>query len=184
MSIVSTESARFEAMERVADLTFKGGSATAISKETGIPRKEVIALQEDYRAALANDQEARDMARDYLNMMVKHYDSLISKFYDLVDEIDQLPWNAAAAAQKNAALKAIAELDAKRLDHLQKAGLLDSAELGDELADMEEKQSILIDILRNDLCPECQAHIAHKLSKVTGRVEVVADYDAEVVDGG
>lgn len=184
MSIVSTESARFEAMERVADLTFQGMSATAISKETGIARKEVVALQEDYRIALSEDQQARDMARDYLNMMVKHYDSLIKRFYDLVDEIDQLPWNAAAAAQKNAALKAIAELDAKRVDALSKAGLLDSAELGDELADMEEKQAILIDILRNDLCVDCQAHIAHKLTKVTGQVEVMADYDAEVVENG
>lgn len=184
MSIVSTESARFDAMERVADLTFKGWSATDISKETGIARKEVVTLQEDYRAALSEDQQARDMARDHLNMMVKHYDGLIKRFYDLVDEIDQLPWNAAAAAQKNSALKAIAELDAKRVDALAKAGLLDSAELGDELADMEEKQAILIDILRNDLCPDCQAHIAHKLTKVTGQVEVVADYDVEVVDNG
>lgn len=179
MSIVPVESHRFESMEQVAEYTLMGYSATAIAKETGLKRAQVLTLQEDYRTALANDSEARDMARDHLNMMVKHYDSLIKKFYDLVDEIDTLGFSHQVAAQKNAALKAIAELEAKRLDALQKAGLLESAELGDELAEMEEKQDILIDILRSDLCPECQAKIAYKLSKVTGQAETI-DVESEV----
>lgn len=182
MTIVSTESHRFEQMEKVADLSMKGKSATAISKELGIPRKEVMVLQEDYRTALANDAEARDMARDHLNMMVKHFDKLIKKLYELVDEIDSLDFGHQVAAQKNAAIRSIADLEAKRLDALQKAGLLDSAELGDELADMEEKQDILINILRNDLCPSCQMRVANKLSRVTGKVEAAADYDVEVVE--
>jgi hypothetical protein len=160
-------------MEKVAEYTLMGYSATAISKELNIPRKEVMVLQEDYRTALAEDSQARDMARDHLNSMGKHYDSLIKKFYDLVDEIDTLVFSHNVAAQKNAALKAIAELEAKRLDAYQKAGLLDSAELGDELAEMEEKQQILIDILRSDLCPDCRYNISTKLSRVTGRTEAV-----------
>jgi hypothetical protein len=173
MSIIPEESARFSMMEQVAERTMKGLSATAISKELDIPRKQVLTLQEDYRTALANDQDARDMARDYLHQMAKHYDKLIEKFYDLIDDIDLLSFNHQVAAQKNAALKAIAELDAKRLDSYQKAGLLDSAELGDELAEMEEKQQILIDILRSDLCPDCQKRISYKLSQVTGQAETI-----------
>lgn len=168
------EGGRFDAMEKVAELTFQGNNPTAIAKKLGIQRKDVMALQEDYRIALSQDQQARDLARDYLYQMVKHYDDLIRRFYELTDEIDQLSWSPAAAAQKNASLKAIADLDAKRLEALQKAGLLDSAELGDELAEAEEKREILIDILRNDLCSTCQGNVAHKLSKVTGRVEAMA----------
>lgn len=182
MTIVHTESERFESMEKVAELTMKGHSATAISKSLGIPRKEVVLLQDDYRTALSNDAEARDMARDHLNMMVKHYDKLIRKLYELVDEIDSLDFGHQVAAQKNAAVRSIADLEAKRLDALQKAGLLDSAELGDELAEMEEKQEILIDILRNDLCGECKMRVAHKLSRVTGKTEATADYDVEVIE--
>jgi hypothetical protein len=182
MSIVSVESARFEAMEKVAELTMHGNSATAISKTLNIPRKEVMTLQEDYRTALSNDSEARDMARDYLNQMVKHYDSLIKKFYALVDDIDGLDFNHQVAAQKNATLRSIAELEAKRLDALQKAGLLDSAELGDELAEMEEKQAIIIDILQNDLCPVCRHATSQKLVRLTGKVNPVAEYDVEVIE--
>jgi hypothetical protein len=182
LTIVHTESLRFETMERVAELTMQGHSATAISKTLSIPRKEVTLLQEDYRTALANDSEARDMARDHLNMMVKHYDSLIKKFYDLVDEIDTLDFGHQVAAQKNAALKAIAELEAKRLDALQKAGLLDSAELGDELAEAEEKRDILIDIIQNQVCPECRIKIAGDIARLSGHVPTNDVTDAPVYE--
>lgn len=144
-----------------------GHSATAISKELNIKRAEVLQLQEDYRVALSQDHEARDMARDYLNLMVTQYDDLIKRLYDLLDEIDQLPWNAAAAAQKNGALKGIAELAAKRVDALQKAGLLDSAELGDELAKFEEDKELILSILK-DLCVVCQPKVANRISKLMG----------------
>lgn len=173
MTVAPIESDRFEMMEKVADLTMHGHTATAISKQLGIQRKEVMLLQEDFRIALSKDGEARDLARDHLNMMVKHFDSLIKKFYDLVNEIDTLEFGHQVAAQKNAALKAIADLEAKRVDALQKAGLLDSAELGDELAEAEEKREILISILRDDLCSDCKSRVAHKLAQVTGQAEVI-----------
>jgi uncharacterized protein YdbL (DUF1318 family) len=182
MSIVSVESARFEQMEKVAELTMHGHSATAISKQLNIPRKEVTLLQEDWRVALSNDTEARDIARDLLNQMAAHYDSLIKKFYDLVEDIDMLSFNHQVAAQKNATLRSIAELEAKRLDAYQKAGLLESAELGDELAAAEEKQEIIIDILTNDLCAQCKQNVGFKLSKITGKVEPIEVIEGTVVE--
>lgn len=173
MSIVSVESNRFEQMERVAELTLQGHSATAISKSLNIPRKEVMVLQEDYRTALANDSEARDMARDHLNMMVKHFDRLIKKLYDLCDDIDTLDFGHQVAAQKNAALRSIADLEAKRVDALQKAGLLDSAELGDELAEAEEKREILINIIQEEICDECRIKVASQIARLTGTVPTV-----------
>lgn len=182
MTIVPVDSDRFNAMEEVADLSFKGYNATQISKQLKIPRKQVMELQEDYRIALSQDGEARDMARDYLNQMVKHYDSLIKKFYELIDDIDILDFNHQVAGQKNATLKSIAELEAKRLDALQKAGLLDSAELGDEMAKLEEDHQVLISILREDLCHECAPKVAQKLQKVTGQVEEINISDAPVYE--
>ncbi len=58
---------------------------------------------------------------------------------------------------------------------LQKAGLYDDAALGDELAEMEEKQQILINILKEVTadCSHCKTEVARRLSKVTGRVEPI-----------
>jgi hypothetical protein len=177
--IVAVSSVRFQTMEQVADLTMQGMNPTEISKQTGIQRKEVLELQADYRAALSQDSQARDMARDHLNMMVKHYDKLIKQFYVLLEDMEELKWTHFVAGQRNNALKAIADLEAKRLDALQKAGLLESGDLGDELAEMEEKQEILIGILRNDLCPDCKARVAYKLAQVSGQAETIS---AEVVE--
>lgn len=182
MDLVPIESDRFKQMEKVADLTLKGHTATAISKELNIPRKEVLTLQEDYRIALSNDHDARDMARDYLNLMVKHYDSLIKAFYDLVEEIGTLSFNDRVAGQKNAALKAIAELDAKRVDALQKAGLLDSAELGDEIAKWEEEKETMLSIL-GDLCPACQPKVANRIARLRGDYVPNLNDDSTVVVG-
>lgn len=180
MTVVSVgDFGRWEQMEKVAEKTMEGLSATAISKALNIPRKEVLTLQEDYRVVLSSDSEARDLARDHLNMMVKHYDRLIKKTYDLMEDIDSLSFNHNVASQKNAAIKLVAELEAKRLDALQKAGLLDSAELGDELADAEEKREIILDILRNELCADCKRKVAYKMSKVSGKSEII---EAEVID--
>lgn len=182
VSIVPVEGVRFETMEKVAELAMQGENDTAIAKQLQIPRKEVKALMAEYREALANDSEARDMARDHLNQMVKHYDHLIKRFYGLVEEIEALNFSHQVAAQKNAALKSIAELEAKRLDALQKAGLLDSAELGDELAEAEEKREIIISILQNDLCKDCKNRVANKLTQLTGRVQPLStDIEVEIV---
>lgn len=167
-------------MEKVAEKTMQGDNATAISKSLGIPRKEVMLLQEDYRAALANDSEARDMARDHLNMMVKHFDRLIKKLYGLVEDIDSLEFGHQVAAQKNAALRSIADLEAKRLDALQKAGLLDSAELGDELAEAEEQREILIGIIQEEICDACRVKVSYSIAKLTGRVETVVQEETPV----
>jgi hypothetical protein len=182
MTVVAMDSEHFDDMEKVAELTMKGYSATAISKEMNISRKNVLSLQEDFKMVLSQDNAARDMAHEHLNMMGKHFDKLIRKYYELLDDIKTLDFTHQVAGQRNSALKSIAELEEKRLNAYQKAGLLEGAELGDELAEAEEKRAILIDILRNDLCSSCRTKVAHKLGQVTGTVEEVKVYDVEVVD--
>lgn len=176
------ESVRFQQMEKVSDLAMEGMNETEIAKHTGLKRKEVITLLDDWRTALSNDTEARDMARDHLNMMGKHYDKLIKKFYELIEELNTLSFNHQVAGQKNSAIKAIAELEAKRLDAFRQAGLLDSAELGDELAKWEEEKDMVIGILKSDLCPACTTNISHKIAKLTGDVPAInVDFDYDVV---
>ena len=180
------ESERFATMEAVVDLDMKGFNPTQISKQLGIQRKVAIQLIDEYRTAISQDSEARDLARDHMFKMVKHYDALIKKSYELVEEIDMLNMNHQVAAQKNAAIKLIADLEAKRLDSLQKAGLLDSAELGDEMAELEEKHQIIIGIIKEDLCPACRQKIAGKVMKLEGKTDMVVPefVDSEVVYHG
>lgn len=180
MTLVVGEDERFQNIEEVAKLKMMGHTDTSVSKQLGIPRKEVKVLFEEYQTIIRNDGEARDLAKDRLYQMDEHYNRIIKKQYGVLDELEEIAFSHNVAAQKTAALRAIADYEKARLAALQQAGLLDSAELGDELAEMEEQMQFLISILREDLCPSCKNIVARKLSKVTKEAEEVID--VEVVE--
>jgi hypothetical protein len=184
LSIIETDA--FHQMEQVADLMIKlDGSETKVAREMGIPRKTVLALHQQYKDILIKDSEARDYARDHLYAMVKHYDKLISRYYVLLEDLENLQFHHLVAAQISGAIKGIADLEKQRVDALQKAGILEGNDLGDELAAREDREAIILDILRNDLCAKCRNAVATKLTVLTNRVEPTMVYeDVEVVDEG
>lgn len=184
MSLLVHEDDRFEKMEQVASLRMKGISDTAIGKELNLPRKVVIQLFDEWKEVLANDSLARDAARDHLNRMVQHFDRLIKRYYDLLDDLNSEAFSHQVAGQINSALKQIAELEAKRVDALQKAGLLDASDLGDELAEREEREEILINILRAHVCNNCRPTVMREIQKLSGQVEVIRQDSEQVADNG
>lgn len=179
MSIVPFDSDRFDAMERVAILRMKGHTDTLISKELNIPRRMVKELFNEYKEVLVKDSESRDRAKDALNVMVEHYDLLIKESHEILTDLKGENFSDKVSNSMVSVIKTIGDLEAKRLDAWQKAGLLDNSELGDELAEMEEKASMLINILRNDLCPVCRKTVADKLQQATNIVEATVIYDDE-----
>ena len=174
-SVIDSDAA--QQMLDVAELAGKGWKPMHISKKLGIPFAAVKKNIELWEEILRNDIQSRDAARDYLNRMVSNYDDLIKKAHDNLDELDTLGFDEKVSAQKNATLKNIADFEAKRVDALQKAGLLDAHDLGDELAEREEREAKLIQILRDDLCQDCQMVVASKLKALTNQVEVVQVYE-------
>jgi hypothetical protein len=179
MSLVTFDGDRFDKMEQVAVLRMQGQTDTAIAKKLEIPRKMVKELFNEYKDVLVQDTESRDRAKDALNVMVEHYDHLIKESYEILNDLKGENFSHQVAAQMTAVVKNVADLEAKRLDAWQKAGLLDNSELGDELAEMEEKAQMLINILRNDLCPNCRKTVAEKLQKATNVVEAIVVYDED-----
>lgn len=171
LSVIDTE--RFSAMEQVARMRMEGQNDTDIAKKLGITRKEVKSLHEDYKDVIAKDAMSRDTARDYLNQMVAHFDKLIKEYYQLYEDLQNEPFSHQMAGQINAALKMIAQLESDRVKHLRDYGLLEAADLGDELAEREEKEAMIVDILRHHLCNDCKAEVARRLSVITGNVEAV-----------
>lgn len=165
---------KIDKWEKIQKYSNRGMTDTAIAKELGIKRKDVIELRREWTELLHDDAQARDIALELLHNMISHYDDLIAEHYKVLDKIRAMPFDDKYSNQELKALAQVGSLVAARLDAVQKAGLLENSELGDELADMEEKASILIDILRNDLCDVCRKHVASKLSRATGTIEVVS----------
>ena len=76
---------------------------------------------------------------------------------------------------KAQSLKLIADVEQKRIDMLQKAGVLEKNEMADQILETERKQEVLVGILRDvtSSCPNCKQEVARRLSQVTNRVEVI-----------
>jgi hypothetical protein len=76
---------------------------------------------------------------------------------------------------KTAAIKLVMDIESKRIDMLQKAGLLENKELADEMVEIEKRQEILINVLRDIAAeyPQVRDEIMRRLSAISRDNEVI-----------
>jgi len=176
------DSNAFEKIMDVANLYADGvTSPYTIARRLDIKVVEAKAAIEQWHEMIRADVDSRDVAKDALNVMLQRYDKLLEEANKNLKDLQGLPFDEKVSAQINATLKNIADFDAKRVDLLQKAGLLDAHELGDELAEREEREGLILSILQNDLCDDCKEVVRDKLTQLTGQVHGTV-IESEVVN--
>ena len=94
--------------------------------------------------ASANDA-IRARAKDALVGADAHYTKLIQQAYEVIDDAT----TTANLNAKTAAIKLVMDIEARRIDMLQKAGLLENKELAEEMVEIEKRQEVLVGILRD-----------------------------------
>jgi hypothetical protein len=94
-----------------------------------------------------------------------HYSHLIRKAYEVIDDATTLG-NLNA---KTSGIKLVLDIEAKRIEMLQKAGLLENKELAEEMMEIERKQDILKQILLDVASehPEIRDKIMTRLSEIS-----------------
>jgi hypothetical protein len=67
------------------------------------------------------------------------------------------------------------DIESKRIDMLQKAGLLENKELAEEMVEVERRQEVLVGILRDVASeyPEVRDTIMQRLSSIAKEGEVI-----------
>jgi predicted transcriptional regulator len=162
---------KFETMNKVVEQKLTGQNMTQIARNLGLTRAQVTEYYDMFKAIAQESSNMKSRAREALFAVDIHYDKLIKEFYQIVGEADDWQMSEGVDAkmlgQKTQALKAIADLEAKRVGLLKDAGLLDDQELANEVMEAERKQQILVDILRDSLCKECSKKVAERLQAVT-----------------
>ena len=155
----------------VATEYLKGLDASEISRQLDIPRPKVMTLLNDWRAMASNNQAIHARAKEALSGADQHYSSLIKKAYEVIDVADT---NTNLGA-KTQAIKLIADIESKRLEMLQKAGLLDNKEIAEQIIEMERKQEVLMKILKEVASkhPEVREEIMRRLSEIQTEVVVI-----------
>ena len=151
-------------VNRVASEYVKGRTGIQISKSLDMPRTRVVKLLDEWRGMIANNDAIRARAREALATADQHYNRLIQKAYEVIDAAD----SQYELGEKSKAIKLILTIENKRIEMLQKAGLVENKEIAEELMAMENKQEILVKILRevSGKCDKCKVEVSKRLADV------------------
>lgn len=147
----------------------KGKDATRIAKELGLTRVKVADAIKEWQIMASNSQAVRDRARDALAGADFHFTSLIGKSYGVMEEA-KIQGNLSMELN---AIKLVKDIEAQRIDLLQRAGLLDNRELADSVVEMEKKYEAMKGILNNILCPECRLKVLRELQTFSTEAVVI-----------
>lgn len=168
----------FDRMNKVVEELLKGNSATQIATITGLTRKEVVELIDEWKTVVHNDSNIRDRAREAISGADQHYAMLINEAWKTVQQADIQD----ALNVKATTLKLIADIEAKRIGMLQSVGVLENNEIAAQIAETEKKQELLVGILKEVTaqCSHCKLEVAKRLSQITGVVEAVVIHTEDV----
>ena len=171
---MTTESdliSHLDEVNKVVTEYLKGQDPTKISKELDMPRTRVVALINEWKVMASANDAIRARAKEALAAADTHYSKLISKSYEVIDEASMTN-NLSAKTQ---AIKLVMDIEKSRIEMLQKAGLLENKELAEEIVEIERKQEVLVEILREiaSTHPEVRDLIMQRLSQIAKEGEVI-----------
>ncbi len=158
-------------VNQVVEEYLKGNDPTLISKQLDIPRTKVVTLINEWKVMASANEAIRARAKEALAAADTHYSKLVSRTYEVIDEASMT--NNLSA--KTAAIKLVMDIESRRIDMLQKAGLLENKELAEEMIGIERRQEVLVGILRDIASehPEVRDIIMQRLSAIAKQNEVV-----------
>ena len=170
-----------DSMNKVVARYLEGNDETRISQQLGIPRNKVVGFLKEWRQMASNNAAIRERAREALVAADTHYSKLIKQAYEVIDDAT----TSANLSAKNAAIKLVLDIESRRIEMLQKAGLLENKELAEEMLEIERKQEVLMNILK-DIArdyPQVRDEIMRRLSSVANKdqtITIVQKVDEDV----
>lgn len=149
----------------------KGNDPTKISKQLDIPRTRVVAHLDEWKRMASDNTAIRIRAKEALVGADEHYTKLIKQAYEVIEDAT----TTANLTAKTGAIKLVMDIESKRIDMLQKAGLLENKELAEEMVEIEKRQEVLVGILRDiaSTHPEVRDLILQRLSAIAKEGEVI-----------
>lgn len=158
-------------MNKAVELHLDGHNPTRIARETGFKQAEVLEYLAEFKDIAKNDELLRERGRE-----------VVHDFDEQQNKIQREMWRLADDAETNGDLKVratvlknISDVQAKRVEVLQKSGVLADNKIVEEMAETEEKMRILMGILRDvtRTCDHCRIEVARRLSDVAGKSEEI-----------
>ena len=160
-----------DTVNKVVGEYLKGNDPTKISKQLDIPRTKVVTLIKEWQMMAADNTAIRARAKEALAAADEHYSRLISQAYEVIEEATTI----ANLGAKTNGIKLVMDLESKRIEMLQKAGLLENKELAEEMMEIERRQEILVGILKDIASeyPQIRDEVMKRLSEAAKKNETI-----------
>lgn len=172
---------RFILQQKIIERFIKGAKAASIAKELKLTRAQVNEHIDEWRQLNATNPALRERGREAVMVMDDHFGMILEELWDAHDNLK----NDGDEKSRTVTLKTIADVEAKRVEALQKAGLIDDAEIGEQLAEAEAKfdeiKAIIKDVVKD--CPRCRPEVMERLRRLNSEEEpiVVSAEEADYV---
>jgi hypothetical protein len=162
---------QFDQMNKVVEELLKGNTPAQISRTLELTRVQVETHINTWKELVQDNTAIKARAKEALAGADEHYNMLIKEAWRTVEQADVQD----ALNVKAQTLKLIADIEAKRIDMLNKAGVLENDSMASEILESERKQEILVGILKEVTanCDKCKWEVSKRLSEVTGQIEAV-----------
>jgi hypothetical protein len=162
---------QFDQMNKVVEELLKGNTPSQIARNLDLTRVQVDTHIKTWKVFVHDNNAIRERAKEALAGADEHYNMIIKEAWNTINQADA----ADALSVKSQTLKLIADVEAKRIDMLNKAGVLEDNSMADQILETERKQDVLVGILKDVTasCDHCKWEVSRRLSQVTGQVEAV-----------
>lgn len=166
---------QFDQMNKVIEELLKGATPASIARKLELTRLQVDNHIKTWKEFIQDNNAIKARAKEALVGADEHYSMLIKEAWRTVEQADTQD----ALNVKAQSLKLIADIEAKRIDMLNKAGVLENDDMASQILESERKQEILVNILKEvtSNCDKCKWEVSRRLSEVTGQVEAVVISD-------
>jgi hypothetical protein len=129
---------QFDQMNKVVEELLKGNSPSQIVRSLGLTRVQVDNYIDAWKGFVHDNDAIRARAKEALAGADEHYSLLIKEAWDVINEAGV----QGELGNKNSAIKLVADIEAKRIDMLNKAGLLENDSMAAEILESERKQEL------------------------------------------
>jgi hypothetical protein len=119
----------FDRMNKVVEELIKGNTPTQIARNLGMKYAQVHVILSNWRELIQGDNSIRERAKEALTAADQHYSMIIKEAWSIVEDSR----NQGLIREQTSSLKLVADIEQKRMDMLQKAGVLENNEMADQL---------------------------------------------------
>lgn len=173
-----------ERIHTLVDQKLSGMTVHAIARANNMKVADVNSVLSQWRELAKDIPALKDRAKEALAGADQHYDRLIGELYKIVEEADEVILSNGADSKmlaiKQSTLKTIADLESKRFGMLKEAGLMDDAEIVNQVIESEKKIEAVKNVLRevSSSCQRCRIMVAERLSEIDGKavpIQIIVD---------